>query len=83
MASEIFFILNHMSGGLPATDCGQTAHTPLYPPVQTVPPYSLPHYFFQSRTEYPTKAGICAHDRHLLQQLALNVHIKHSELTIP
>ena len=26
-------------------------------------------------------AGTCAHDRHALQQLALNVHIKHSDLT--
>ena len=26
------------------------------------------------------KAGTCAHDRHALQQLALNVHVKHSDL---
>ena len=27
------------------------------------------------------KAGTCAHNRRALQQLALNVHIKHSDLT--
>ena len=27
------------------------------------------------------KAGTCAHDRRALQQLALNVHVKHSDLT--
>ena len=34
-----------------------------------------------SRTEEPAKAGTCARDRRALQQLALNVHIKHSDLT--
>ena len=29
----------------------------------------------------PAKAGICARDRRALQQLALKVHLKHSELT--
>ena len=38
---------------------------------------------FLSRTEEPAKAGTCAHDRHTLQQLALNVHIKHSRLAWP
>ena len=33
------------------------------------------------RTDEPVKAGTCAHDRRALQQLALNVHVKHSELT--
>ena len=28
-------------------------------------------------------AGTCTHDRHALQQLALNVHVKHSDLTWP
>ena len=27
------------------------------------------------------KAGTCARDRRALQQLALNVHVKHSDLT--
>ena len=39
--------------------------------------------FFLSRTEEPTKAGTCARDRRALQQLALNVHVKHSDLTWP
>ena len=66
----------------PATDSGRTART-LYPPVQAVPPYSLPHFMFLSWTEEPAFVGTCAHDRHALQQLALNVNIKHSELTWP
>ena len=48
----------------------------LQPPVQAVPPYRLPH-FSPSWTEEQVKAGICAHDRRAVQQLALNVHIKH------
>ena len=47
------------------------------------PHYSLSPFFFLSRTEEPTKAGTCAHDRRALQQLALNVHVKHSDLTWP
>ena len=31
----------------------------------------------------PTKAGTCAHDRRALQKLALNVHVKHSDLVRP
>ena len=38
---------------------------------------------FLSRTEEPVKAITCAHDRCVLQQLALNVHFKHSDLTWP
>ena len=34
-----------------------------------------------SRTREPAKAGTCARDRRALQQLALNVHVKHSDLT--
>ena len=34
-----------------------------------------------SRTEETAKAGTCAQDRRALQQLALNVHIKLSDLT--
>ena len=34
-----------------------------------------------SQTQEPAKAGTCARDRHVLQQLALNVHVKHSDLT--
>ena len=32
-----------------------------------------------SRTEKPAKASTCARDRRALQQLALNVHAKHSD----
>ena len=67
----------------PATDSGRTARTPLYPPVQVVPPSSSPLLFFLSQTEEPAKAGTCARDRRALQQLALNVHVKHSDLTWP
>ena len=68
----------------PATDSGRTARTPLYlPPVQAVPPYFRPHFIFLSWTEELAFAGTCARDRHALQQLALNVHVKHSELTWP
>ena len=45
------------------------------------PPYSLT-LFFLSRTEEPAKAGTCARDRRTLQQLALNVHVKHPDLTM-
>ena len=61
---------------LPATNSGRTARTPLYPPVQAVPPYSLLPFVFLSRTEELGKAGTCARDRRALQQLALNVHVK-------
>ena len=37
--SKFHNISNHTQ---PATDSGRTARTPLYPPVQAVPPYSLP-----------------------------------------
>ena len=33
-------------------------------------------------TVEPTKAGTCAHDRRALQ-LALNSHVKHSDMTWP
>ena len=41
-----------------------------------------PHpFFFLSRTEEPAKVGTCARDRRApLQQFALNVHVKHSEV---
>ena len=38
-------------------------------------------YTALSSTEQPAKAGTCAHDRRALQQLVLNVHVKHSDLT--
>ena len=41
-----------------------------------------PFFFVLSRTEEPAKAGICASDRRVLQQLALNVHVKHCDLTL-
>ena len=37
--------------------------------------------YILSRTEEPDKAGTCARDRRALQQLALNVHVKQSDLT--
>ena len=51
--------------------------------MYAVPPYSFPPFFFLSRTEELVKAGTCAHDRRVLQWFALNVHIKHSDLTWP
>ena len=72
--SKFHNTLNHTP---PATVSGRTARTPLYPPVQAVPPY----FFFLSRTEELARAGTCARDRRALQQLALNVHVKHSDLT--
>ena len=35
-----------------------------------------------SQSEEPAKASTCAHDRHALQQLALNVHVKTLTLTL-
>ena len=34
-----------------------------------------------SQTEEPAMASTCARDRRVLQQLALNVYVKHSDLT--
>ena len=56
----------------PATDSGRTACIPLYPPVQAVPPPPLLPFPF-----FPVP------DRRALQQLALNVHVKHSDLNWP
>ena len=64
----------------PNPDSGRTARIPLYPPEQAVSPYSLPTLFL-SRTKEQAKAGTCARDRRVLQQIALNVHVKHSDLT--
>ena len=49
-----------------------TGGPPLPPPLN---PFT---FCFLSRTE---DAGTCAHDRRALQQLALNVHVKPSDLT--
>ena len=58
-----------------------TPRTPLYPPVKAVPPL-LPSPFFSPVPDRGTgESGTCARDRHALQQLALNVHVKHSDLT--
>ena len=38
-----------------------------------------PQWVHLSRTEEPAKVGTCARDRRALQQLALNVHVKHSD----
>ena len=40
------------------------------------PPPLTPSPFFMSQTEELAKAGTFAHDRRVLQQLALNVHAK-------
>ena len=47
-----------------------------------VPSLLQPPLFFLSQTEEPAKAGTCARDRHALQHLALNVHLKHSDLIV-
>ena len=53
-----FQIPNHLKHPLPATDSSQTARTPLYPPVQAVPPY--PPLIFQSRRPVPVPmTGVC------------------------
>ena len=62
------------SGGIvsttpPATDSGRSLLTP-YP---FFPP--------QDQTKKLVKASTCARDKHALQQLALKVHVKHSDLT--
>ena len=41
----------------------------------------MPQLCVLSRTEDPARAGTCARDRRALEQLALNVHVKHSDLT--
>ena len=41
---------------------------------------SPPPVLFLFRTQDLVKAGTFAHDRCALQQLALNVHVKHSDL---
>ena len=57
---------------LPCTrQCRRSPH-PLLPPHP---------FFFLSRTEEPAKAGTCARDKRAIQQLALNVHVKQSDLT--
>ena len=47
------------------------------------PPLLPPPFLSLSRTEEPVKAGACAHDRCALHKLALNVHVKHFDLTWP
>ena len=49
----------------------------LSPPLLPPPTFS----FFLFRTEELAKASTCARDRRVLQELALNVHVKHSDLT--
>ena len=39
-----------------------------------------PKLYLSSRTEKPAKCGTCARDRRALQQIALNVHVKHFDL---
>ena len=59
---------------------GRSARTSLYPLLQAVTHYSPP-LFFLSLTKELAKADICARDRRALQQFALSVHVKHSDLT--
>ena len=40
-------------------------------------------FFFLFQTEKPVRASTCTRDRRALQQFALNVHVKHSDLTWP
>ena len=58
----------------------QCRYKSFYPPVQAVPLTPSP-FFSLSRTDDPTKVGTCVRDRRALQQLALNVHVKHYDLT--
>ena len=45
------------------------------------PPLLPPPFFFLSWTDELAKDGTCAYDRRALKQFALNVHVKHSDLT--
>ena len=58
----------------PATDPYRTACTPLYTPVQAVPPL-LPPPFISCPDRGTGEGPTCARDRRTLQQLALNVHV--------
>ena len=55
----------------------RTTHTTAF--VTPAPTSAGGHPLF--RTAEPTKIGTCAHDRRALQQLALNVYVKHSDMT--
>ena len=50
-----------------------------FPPPPALLPASI---YFLTRTEEPAKSDTCCRDTHALQQLALNVHVKHSDLTL-
>ena len=63
--------------GLLVLPCTRQSRRP--PPPLT----PSPHFPPLSRTEEPAKAVTCARDRRALQQLALKVHVKHSDLTWP
>ena len=63
----------------PATDRGWTADAPLHLPVHAPPPPKYPPFPVPDRKSW--EAGPCAGDRHAVQQLALNVHVKLSDLT--
>ena len=41
---------------------------------------SVEHWLKREIAQW-AKDGTCAHDRRALQQLALNVHVKHTDLT--
>ena len=58
---------------------GQTNHEVAAMGFLSVGPYKLvrSHIGVLSRTEEPAKPGTCARDRRALQQLALNMHVKH------
>ena len=67
----------------PATDPGRTVRTSLYPPVQAPPPPPPPHTHTSSPfVPVPDRETVtCVRDRRALQQLAMNMHVKHSDLT--
>ena len=64
----------------PATEPGRTAGTTLYLLVQAPPP-PPPSLFPTVPDSGAGEAGTCARDRQALQLLALNVHVKLSDLT--
>ena len=91
MASDIWSRTIQMRGDIPNSITPQTTLCLLLIPVRLLvlpcthqcrrSPLTPSTPFFLFRIEEPTKARTCARDRRALQQLTLNVHVKHSDLT--